>query len=471
MSENKVINNTKTLNRIRTSADNTLEPKNNLVNTESKKFEISTNATILLMYSVILCRYYYFTSGYFDLQFLIYTGILLFLTWVNYNKNNVTAETIDISKFLAHTLFISLTLSIISSLLSVAYNIMFYFGFVNTIIVSKIILMFSMSGLIKLFGDEIYNYLSSFNLGNKILDGINYYYNTYIVSKNISNQLMQSIKYFLTNYVWVFIKFLYYKFMKIDKELRENSRSANVDKQFTVKCNETKNYFFNEFVKSYISNKVNTSLNKDTFPLARFEDELLKNSVPIHYKNNLHNSNLDMSFLTKTEVNNNLNDLDDLDDELDLSNVPTVTEENLFTHESEEKKTNNSNTDNSNMVNSNMVNATTSNSVEKNKSTPNEKKEALRKKVAEMKAARMGGARTMGSQQIQQMQQAQQAQQMQQDLKEMMKMPGMDQMMNIMMQGDNLEKMMKMAGQNNTNLPKLSQTEMKEMKEMLKQIS
>lgn len=162
----------------------------------------------------------------------------------------------------------------------------------------------------------------------------------------------------------------------------------------------------------------------------------------MYYKNNLFNNDINnMSFLENTNLKDDDDNMDDLDD-FDLTAVPVpdvntkkqINEEN----QTKKKKTN----DNKEGSDENL--------------TRNEKRAALRKKVAEMKKKSRNPQDTSAA--------------AKKNLNNVMKMPGMDKLMETMMKGNNLEKIMKEIPQDKLGVPK-SDVDINQMKKLIQSIN
>jgi hypothetical protein len=339
---------------------------------------------------------------------------------MNIIGDKLTNELKDIGKFLGHAMFVSVCFSLVCGFISLIYGIIFYFGFVNTMITINIICMLSMSSLVNLFKQELVRYFSKSNIGNKILELLNYYYNTYIISKKYCDKIAIFSKYIFQNYVWMYTKIIFNKFMKINNELCDNKQSIVVKNKLDVKYSNAKNYFVEQIVQPYFIKSFQDALENDPFslmnPLNPSGTDFLINSMDKNqYKNNVSNENMNMntSFLTNNKLNEKDN-LDDLDDnEIDLKNVPEVSKKQIEDAEKLEKEI----------------------TVHENKKpilNVEDKRAALRNKMAEKRTARTGGRNPKA---------------MQQNMANIMNMPGMSQMMETMMKGDNLEKLMKQIPQ------------------------
>ena len=405
--------------------------------------------SIIAMYVFILIKYLLFATSFFDVQFIIASLLMMLLVWLNYYTGTLSNETEDKCKFLCHSMFVSVCMSLVCNFISLIYGVLFYFGFVNTIITVNIVSMFLMSELKKNISESVTSYLSKSTYGTKFLELINYYYNEYILSTNIYETVVSYVKYFLVNYVWVFIKSLYDKFMKINSSLCDNEQSKTVKNKLDNRYASTKNYIIEDVVQPYCIKSFQDALENQAFQLENqtFPPETNRRILKNPYKTIIPNNNISMSFLQKTDMKNDDNVDDDLDEDIDLSNVPVVPEKQITEAEILDKQI----------------------KEEKNKPvqapvkilTPEERRAALQRKLAEKRAARTPG---MGRRNVKSNQKEMD------NIFNSMNMPGMDQMMENILKGNNLEKLMKQIPQDQLN-KQMSPAETEQMKKMLLSMS
>jgi len=346
----------------------------------------------------------------------------------------------DIGKFLGHTMFISVCFSVVSGFISLIYNIVFVYGFVNTIVAVYFLSTFLMSSIINMFARQLIESISQSNIGSKFLDLLNYYYNTYIVSKKIYERVKIFLKKIARNYVLFYCKIIMNKFIKINNELSDNQQSKLIKSKIDNKCSSTKNYIIEQIVQPYFIRSFQAALEKDVFEMPfnpnmglytnnKIDTKIVK-PIGNQYKTTLPSNNIDMNFLGNNKIiDDSMDDLDDND--TDLDNSLKVSEEQIKDAEKLDNELNRELSEKSKEL------------------TPEEKKNALRKKVAEKKAARTAGR----------------GQQAKQNMSNIMAMPGMNEMFETMLQGDNLEKIMKQMPQNNVSMqmPNIDANQMKQI--------
>lgn len=397
--------------------------------------DLSNITTIIMIYFFIFLKYLFFSKSYFDMQFFASSLLIGILVWINMAKNIISDKTKNIGKFMGHSLFISVCFSLVCSFISLIYNIIFFFGFVNTIVMVNIICMLLMSGLTNLFKTNMFEYLTKSNIGNKILDMSNYYYNTYIMPKKYTEKIMNLMRHIAYNYIWVCVKIMFNKFIKINSELSDNNQSENVKNNIDIKLSNAKHYFIEQILQPYFIKSFQDALENDPFMLANSSNNeiLINSSAKYPYKSITSNKNMYMNFLANSNIDGN-DDIDDLD-EIDLKNVPEVSQKQLEDAEELEKKL-----------------------IEENKKQEHcneEKKAILKKKMAEKKALRTG---TLNKKHAQQ------------NFANIMNMPVMDQMMDTMLKGDNLEKILKQIPQEKIG-KQASSFDPEQMKQLLKSIN
>jgi len=402
--------------------------------------ELSNTVTIFLLYLFIFLKYVFFSEYLFDIQFFVSNLLMLLLTLMNLLADRLSDKLKDIGKFLGHTMFISVCFSVVSGFISLIYNIVFVYGFVNTIVAVYFLSTFLMSSIINMFARQLIESISQSNIGSKFLDLLNYYYNTYIVSKKIYERVKIFLKKIARNYVLFYCKIIMNKFIKINNELSDNQQSKLIKSKIDNKCSSTKNYIIEQIVQPYFIRSFQAALEKDVFEMPfnpnmglytnnKIDTKIVK-PIGNQYKTTLPSNNIDMNFLGNNKIiDDSMDDLDDND--TDLDNSLKVSEEQIKDAEKLDNELNRELSEKSKEL------------------TPEEKKNALRKKVAEKKAARTAGR----------------GQQAKQNMSNIMAMPGMNEMFETMLQGDNLEKIMKQMPQNNVSMqmPNIDANQMKQI--------
>ena len=373
--------------------------------------EISNISAVLLLYIFIFFKYLFYAVSYFNIQFIMATIMISLLSWINITHDSIPEESKQTAKFIGHTMFISVCFSLLNEMLLFVYSKIFYYGFANTIILFYMGSLIAMSKLATIFKDKITFYFSKSHLGNFILISLNYYYNTYIIAKKYNQKIIKLFKYYFNNYVWTYVGIIAKKFLKINVELSDNQEFNIVKKKFNQQCSNIKQIVIERAVQPYFIKTLQESLLRDPF------DQTQNNATHLNltsYKNSLNNNNIDMSFLSNTNLEDNNDDLDDLDD-VDLSDVPDAPANQELDEDNEQEQT---------VPQKNVSKNPAKGSNKKiapEKMTRQERRAMLRKKIKNKQMERGGNK----------------------NAKQTMKAPGMQKMMETMLKGDNLEKIMK----------------------------
>lgn len=398
---------------------------------------------ILCMYIFIFVKYLCSTSIYlFNVQLILATSLVLsvFLFGTNddinngnpngnSNGNTNNTNTSSLGNFYSHIFFISTCLTLISDIVST----IFYFGFVNTIGIINLLIVIYTSGI----ADNIVVKLYKSNMNTYTNTYTNQFINTY------TNQYYPTVSTYtdiVSTYLWDSFKNILSTAKSINTTLSNNNQSNNIKTKL-------KNYVVEKYiiggsldlVPNYqssllfeqdfqltpklspklipnLSPKLIPKLSVGNIPLAPSLVSPFNNSQHIfadqkQYKNILTNKNINMSFLQNTNLEHE-DSLDDLDEALDLSNVPIVPEKQILEAENFEKE-----------ITDLKAVPTKTPRLE----TAAERKAAIRKKLAEKKSARAAG-RAGGNVS-------------QKDLKKILNNPAMTNMMEKMMaqNGDSAE--------------------------------
>lgn len=423
-------------------------------------------------YIVIYCIYLYYIIKYAlfndswipDLQFMYSTILVVLLSIINYASDRISEEYIRRCKFFAHTMFVSIIVSFIFNILSFVYNTIFYYGFINTISTLIVGSMIFLSGVTNIFKDYINEKVRKNNMGNKILNILNYYYNGYYLSKNFGLYISNKLKYLFDVHVYKYIVKIYLQLKNINSVLIDNEQSSNVvSKMYTGYSNSTSYIGKKVFERVFIKQMNQSIFNSNMDMTNMMNDALQANTLDKkYYKNTLSYSNMNMNTI---DIANTSDDdlLDDLTD-LDLSDAPVVNNSEFDTTNvepeqnsqiSETKHTPNTDTDTS--LNKFRPQQSSNNS------TPNDNKintrMALKKKIAEKRSNRTSGLNnnkmmTNDTQKI----------------ANMMNTPNMNKLMESMMQGNNLEKILKRMPKDKMNID-MQNINTQQLKEFMKTMS
>lgn len=318
----------------------------------------------------------FFRGTFIDLQFLFSTFLFMTLTLIHFSADKLDKNTKELGKFIAHVLFLVLCFSLLVSFLGFLYNILFYFGFTNSIIFVFVCYSALVSGLVKTFKNNTVTNLNKYYLGEMFLRNLNYHYNTYIISKKVYHKSTLYLKNFYNNYIKHYFYYFYYKFMTINNQLSANTQSKLVKNNLIAQYSNVQDYFFIELMQPYLMNNIQLSLSNNSF-----ENKPYKNNII-----NLNNKDMDAVFLNsltlEKNISSNINNLDDLDDLDDLNetddseNILKVPQSQIDEAEKLEKELKESSNQNSNETNLSSA----------------EKKQAFKKKLAEKKAIRLGAS-------------------------------------------------------------------------------
>ena len=281
--------------------------------------------------------------------------------------------------------------------------------------------MVLMSQLVSQLLTNICYYLCKSTILNKIWDLTNLVYSKYIAPLKIYDRTVRFLTVLLQTYVWQLSVVVFNKFLDINSELANNTQSELVKDKMNNKYSDAKNYLIETVVHRYF--------------IKPFEDVFTNNNMLLledtagiscdkQYKRNL---------ITDSIMSNNLldnEDLDDLDEQLDLSNVPDVPKEQIEEAEKIEQE----------------IHAS-----EKPISRQAKKLAAKKGKAAERRAA---AGRNPGK-----------------NMPNLMNMPGMNEMMEAMLKEDNLEKIMKQLPKSNQSGIRITPAETEKMKQFIRDMN
>jgi hypothetical protein len=222
-------------------------------------------AIFLYIYLFLKYIYIYILSNSITIQFLALSFLMIFLTFINLYYDRLSNKMQDICKFSGHVMFISVLLSLLYYIFSLLCGIIFYFGFINTIIFLNIAGMLLVSGLVNSFKCEFIDCLSKSNVGRKILELMNYYYNTYIISKKIYEKSISLTNHIFKKYILAYTKIIFDKFKNINDYLSNNEQSRMIKNKIKEQCLITKDYFMEQILQPYLLRSFQNALEKDPF--------------------------------------------------------------------------------------------------------------------------------------------------------------------------------------------------------------
>lgn len=348
----------------------------------------------------------------------------------------ITETLLDTLKFIGHSLYLSLTISLVLSTIQFIYNIIFYYGFINTIIFVNIITMILMGGAIDSFTTYIYENLSKSAIGRKILQFMNNYYNLYISIKDYLLRLRSFLFHLINKYCWLFAKFGYTQFSAVNKNLSDNIKSRKVKDSIISKYNDSQKLFVKNFVEPAIMKNFQKTLKNSPF------SEFILNS---NNKNTFHDLNIKKqeNNIIIPEMNINEDVIDDLDNELDdektINNYNSSNLTNINVNSNNKLEYSSNKSDNPiNEVNNTDNKSENGNNepIEKKRETvsidKNELRKRLHNKIMSRRTERNGAM--MGKKRIEMAQN---------NLMNMMQQPGMDKAIENLLSGNNIDKLMK----------------------------
>jgi hypothetical protein len=391
--------------------------------------QYSSIKNICFLYIAILLRYFCFDSGF--LQFIFGSALVTILVWLNFCGRHISDEVKDLSKFVGHLLFLYTSITLFFDSVNFVYALIFYFGFINTLIFLAAVYSLFASNFFGVMRAKCYEKLSKYSLGRIILNLINTIYNVFLLWSNLLNRVYKLFEYIIFNVVWNNLIQLLYIFININRDLGDNKQSNNVKNEIYKQFGSAQSLISEKFIMPMLLGNFQNSLSQNDFvmpPLSKMQ-----------YKNNMTNSDINMSFLAKNKINNNeVDDLDDLDE-------PVITNRSSESSESVESPKSEKTSETSDSVKTANLTTTTEQTTEMKKST-DDNKAALRKKLAAQKAARRGGMPTIPNNQ----------RDLQQNMESLMEVPGMSEMMKLMLKDNNLGNLMKQVTNRNIDQEELN---------------
>lgn len=441
---------------------------------------ISSVSSFIILCLFTLRKDFYFET-FFNLQFIACNLLTFLLTILLTCAKNFPAQTREILLFICHTSYICLLISVLRDLIKFTYGIIFYYGFINTVLCAYISGAFLTSGLIDIINIK----LSKYDFWKKKINKENY---NNLASRLRVNELKNFFDTYIKNYIYHLFEFLFRALLDINKQLSNNKYSSRVRRNF---YNKLTNLIFNKiyeqcFTAIYpntldIVELLSNDSNNDTpsmieslhmnhesdkqFYLNSNKNSVLENSN----KNTLINKDINMFSRDNLENIDDINEMheedthvDDLD-EID-TNLDEVDENN--SHEYNKITETNNNSPNVSVMNSYIEDDNIY--VQNEDKTKEDKKAALRKKIAEKRAMRTGRD-TSGSYNSRNSISTKKT--INPDaFQSILKSPMMGQMMDVLMKDDNLEKIMKqmpkMTG-NQMDMPKIDPSVMKQMLQVM----
>lgn len=238
--------------------------------------------TLFILYYIIFIKRIILDIEIIDFQLILLNVLSLFILFITIN-NSISKYMFNICKFIIHIIFMYICFTFIYDIMKLFYSLIFYFGFIRTIIIINVFLI--VSSFINVIINKIYSNLSKSNLGNKILNMVDDYYNVYIAPRKIEYCLYRIFKNILY-YCRLYINRLW----ELNIELSNNEQSQNIINYLNNKYQNAKNTIIEMVVKPYFIKLMENMLNNDIN----------------YYKDILDSDNIDMD------------DISNIDDDLDI---------------------------------------------------------------------------------------------------------------------------------------------------------
>jgi len=191
--------------------------------------------------------------------------MVMFLMGLCSIRKTLSDEMNDVGQFVSHLLFISLASNTIWGTFAIIYNSFFYFGFFNTIINLLLLSSLVMSGFIQMARQGTIDWMRKSNIGEQILNGLNYYYNLYIVSKNSLENIRTYAVHILDNYVLIYGLIIYDKFVTVNSDLSDNNKSRKIMGKLNKRYIEVKDIFMQQYFQPYIFSLIESTMTADPF--------------------------------------------------------------------------------------------------------------------------------------------------------------------------------------------------------------
>jgi hypothetical protein len=466
----------------------------------------SNMITIGILYAFIALKSFFFGFDPWNFQLLSVTYLMCFVTAFDILLTKLSPEVMDIFKFIAHFIFVTLIFSIISNIISFMYGTVFYLGFINTIAIC----LFISSGVIGLIKTQLITVLSTSNTGRMILDMVNYCYNLFLLAFNYVYGFILTGKTFL-NDLTPYFGVIFNRFYEVHTDLKDNSGSRMIKNKLDDKYSQAKSqfiqkvvqpYFFKSFTSTLNSNLFNQTptnssvkftysqeipLNNSSLNISKEQSEDFKNLFKEFNKVLVDTKQLDkdkiksssmtakqvmnslgpyedvspedinMNFLTNTAINEDDTLDDDLDADIDSIDIPVNND--LISQEVNTESTTESTTEVPEKP-VKTVSKVTSKPAPKTapkQLSAKDKKKLLRQKIAAKKNQRNGGIVPGGNPS-------------KKDMANILNMPGMEQMVQTMMQGDNLQKLLSEIPPEKIGFDQMPQIDQNQMKQIMQGI-
>lgn len=218
--------------------------------------------TVLVSLSFMICIYLKLNTYSFEAQLLPFIPPLFYLglqIYSNLFKRYINTQ--NLLKFLCHIEFLIFCELSIVKLFKIIYSTLFYYGFVNTLVIIKIlfVVFLSVSNVFPRFKNYMIQHLKKTNFGQKMLMVLNYYYNTWIISTKICEKIINVTKIgFMT--IFKICKYCFLNLYYANQNLSENDQSKLIQEKITNKIGDMKNYTCEKYLKPYFIESLQKSL-------------------------------------------------------------------------------------------------------------------------------------------------------------------------------------------------------------------
>lgn len=410
---------------------------------------------ILFFNIAILTKNFIFSQGILDFQLTLSSILLCITTWIN--TSSADSETKSVAKFFGHIIFLSLCFSIICSLISTLFSVLFYFGFANTIIILNIACMILFSGITNWMKVTIIKILSEYNIGNKILDLTNHYYDEYFEQRKYHEVITSSLVTLVTGYICKYSRVLYAQIIRINTTLNDNTQSKIIYEQICDRLNYLKLCIIAKILKSLFQGVPDMNMDFDCQYKNRTQNDtmdimdmsFLQN---VETKNKMQNAMMNMNFLQN--VNDDLDEDDDIFGEMNSRRTNVEIKDETKSNNKDDIK-NNFNDDIKNSFNDDIKNSS-KDSIKNSPKDDDGSKDTLKNtsKTTEQNHTKLRNK--MKEKKINRIKKNQRTE------NNLFDKEKMDQVFNMMMKGDNFGKIMKEM-QTSNQTPNIDQEKIKQL--------
>ncbi|AGC01812.1 hypothetical protein H012_gp653 [Acanthamoeba polyphaga moumouvirus] len=279
--------------------------------------------TMITVYLYTVLKYYVFESDIYNLQFVVALLFSFSINLLSHGYNKMSENNRDTLMFVCHFLFMKTLFAIFCNIILYFYGIIFYYGFIETIIFLSSIYTFitckSCQEIKESNNFKIAQIQKIYSIIYKTFSKIKHFF----VEKNYHNKFMEFISYLFKN--------IYIHVSSINSLLYENKRSKILYTNLSNVMGEIKLRTINALVPIFMSKFMPPSF----FTAPNFEDDLGFN-FDNDYKNLL-NNNMNMDFLK----NSSISDFDNVEDLDEVEVTPTVNkseDENIIKNQNTDKK-------------------------------------------------------------------------------------------------------------------------------------